>query len=101
VDECHCNPYGDFTCCSDAGIFTKSETNTCSITSQVNEQVLGTFNALPGNNPVTYGPGPAVMVPDSNPPRLFCNVKISDTPKRKREPFKMHKRLVKRSESYF
>lgn len=38
VDNCHCNPYGDFTCCSDAGIFTKSDTTTCTKSSQVDEK---------------------------------------------------------------
>jgi len=97
VDKCHCNIYGDPTCCFDAGIFTKSDKTTCSITSQVDEQVIGTLNALPGNNPVTYGPGNAPMLRDPKPPSILPNVTVSNPSKQKREAFNSHKRVVRRS----
>jgi hypothetical protein len=37
VDKCHCNPYGDFTCCVQEGIMQKTTTQ-CSISTQINEQ---------------------------------------------------------------
>ena len=37
VDQCNCNPYGDFTCCVQQGIMTRQST-TCSITSQIDEE---------------------------------------------------------------
>ncbi|KAJ7650806.1 WSC domain-containing protein [Roridomyces roridus] len=52
VDGCNCNPYGDPTCCSDAGIFTFTHGGQCRITQGVDEIVTGTLDKLPGNNPV-------------------------------------------------
>ncbi|KAF8530086.1 hypothetical protein BU17DRAFT_12095, partial [Hysterangium stoloniferum] len=53
VDECTCPEFGDPTCCAQKGIFTyNSAGNKCPITPTVNEQVLGTLDKLPGNNPV-------------------------------------------------
>lgn len=64
------------------------------------------FAALPGNNPITYGPGNAPMLTDPNPPLLFTNVTVTNNPKRKREQslewhkrsesLGWHKRVVKR-----
>ncbi|KAJ7036815.1 hypothetical protein C8F04DRAFT_917588, partial [Mycena alexandri] len=52
VDKCHCNEFGDPTCCSDAGIFTFQQGGTCRITKAIDETTTGTLPSLPGNNPV-------------------------------------------------
>ncbi|KZT32073.1 WSC-domain-containing protein [Sistotremastrum suecicum HHB10207 ss-3] len=88
VDNCHCNPYGDPTCCVDAGIFDFDQKTQCHITPQVDEVVLGTLPKLPGNNPVTYTAGtpppstaapPAILSPPtaytgSSPPPGACTL---------------------------
>lgn len=39
VDGCNCNPYGDFTCCVDKGLFTKKKDGThCRITPAIDER---------------------------------------------------------------
>jgi len=96
VDQCHCNPYGDFTCCSNAGIFTKADQTTCTITPQVNENVLGTLSALPGNNPVTSGPGAAPEPTETNPPSILCNSTVNVSPRRKRDGLRMRARFIQR-----
>ncbi|KAM6504060.1 protein of unknown function (DUF1996) domain containing protein [Amanita muscaria] len=74
INNCNCNNFGDPTCCAQQHIFTlKPSGQQCSITPTVNEQVLGTLNILPGNNPVVgYGATPAsppaqVNVPSGKP----------------------------------
>ncbi|KIY46999.1 hypothetical protein FISHEDRAFT_46119 [Fistulina hepatica ATCC 64428] len=52
VEQCHCNPYGDVTCCVDQGIFEFQQTANCYITKSVNETTTGKLAKLPGNNPV-------------------------------------------------
>ncbi|KAJ7211769.1 hypothetical protein GGX14DRAFT_362344, partial [Mycena pura] len=53
VDNCHCSPIGDPTCCSAAGIFTFQQGGQqCHIPSSINEAATGTLPSLPGNNPV-------------------------------------------------
>ncbi|KAJ7854966.1 hypothetical protein B0H14DRAFT_2508143 [Mycena olivaceomarginata] len=52
VDSCHCDPYGDPTCCVSQGIFGMNKSSVCYITDTVDEQTLGTLETLPGNNPI-------------------------------------------------
>lgn len=52
LDECHCNQYGDPSCCADQHIFTLNHTTKCYITNTVDETTTGTLATLPGNNPV-------------------------------------------------
>ncbi|KAJ7746251.1 hypothetical protein B0H16DRAFT_1556780 [Mycena metata] len=52
VDKCHCNEFGDPTCCSDAGIFTFQQGGNCRLTKAIDETTTGTLPTLPGNNPV-------------------------------------------------
>ncbi|TRM60477.1 hypothetical protein BD626DRAFT_435832 [Schizophyllum amplum] len=60
---CTSQAYGGIDCCYDMGVVTKNEdANNCSIDPVFDEQVTGTLAALPGNNPVTYTSG-AAMVP--------------------------------------
>lgn len=61
VDECNCNPYGDPTCCADAGIFTLQDKTDCKITRTWDETVTGTLEKLPGNNPVVGEGGKVTM----------------------------------------
>ncbi|KAF9793126.1 hypothetical protein BJ322DRAFT_100743 [Thelephora terrestris] len=82
VDECHCNPFGDFTCCVQQGIMTRP-TTTCSITTQINEEVTGRLPKLPGNNPVRLNG--ELPQPDPNPPSLRCDVQVISQPVTKRE----------------
>lgn len=64
--------------------------------------MIGTFSALPGNNPVTYGPGNAPMLNETNPPTLLTNITVINNPKRKREQsMSWHKHVVKRFGSNF
>jgi len=55
LNECHCNPYGDPTCCAAQQIFTMNSTSKCYITDTVDEATTGTLAVLPGNNPVQAG----------------------------------------------
>lgn len=52
ISGCNCNPYGDPSCCVDAGIFTFNQTRQCFISNTVDEPVLGNLSTLPGANPV-------------------------------------------------
>lgn len=71
VDNCHCNPYGDATCCVQQGLFEMNQGQNCYITKAVDEQTTGTLLKLPGNNPVQPEGKQAVMLPaDSTPPLL-------------------------------
>ncbi|KAF8709766.1 hypothetical protein AX14_013471, partial [Amanita brunnescens Koide BX004] len=74
VDNCHCDPYGDPTCCVQEGIFNMNHGQTCSITPSVDEQVLGTLDKLPGNNPVQAEGSPAVVYPATSTPPLIAPV---------------------------
>ncbi|GAA94957.1 uncharacterized protein L969DRAFT_53138 [Mixia osmundae IAM 14324] len=46
----------------------------CQRSQSVNEQVMGTLPALPGNNPITSGPANAAALADPTPPSLFTNL---------------------------
>ncbi|KAL1755966.1 hypothetical protein FB107DRAFT_212387 [Schizophyllum commune] len=52
LDYCHCNPYGDPSCCVAQGLFTFDQEAKCYITDSVEEKVKGTLDTLPGANPV-------------------------------------------------
>ncbi|KAL1742256.1 hypothetical protein HDZ31DRAFT_43667 [Schizophyllum fasciatum] len=52
LDYCHCNPYGDPSCCVAQGLFTFNQESRCYITDSVDEQTKGNSAALPGANPV-------------------------------------------------
>ncbi|KAF7312009.1 DUF1996 domain-containing protein [Mycena indigotica] len=52
VDKCHCNDFGDPTCCADQGLFKYVQGGHCRITKGVDEITTGTLASLPGNNPV-------------------------------------------------
>ncbi|KAG6901790.1 hypothetical protein C0995_007893 [Termitomyces sp. Mi166 len=71
VDNCHCNPYGDPTCCVNQGIFNMNHGQTCRITKAIEEQTTGTLNKLPGNNPVQKEGVRATMYTDPNTPALL------------------------------
>ncbi|KAJ2934082.1 hypothetical protein H1R20_g2984, partial [Candolleomyces eurysporus] len=70
VDKCHCNPYGDPTCCVDQGIFSMNHGKTCRITKAIDENTTGTLPKLPGNNPV-ISQGVATPQSDSVTPALL------------------------------
>ncbi|KAG5723171.1 hypothetical protein E4T56_gene294 [Termitomyces sp. T112] len=74
VDNCHCNPYGDPTCCVDQGIFHMNNGQTCRITKAIDEQTTGTLNKLPGNNPVQKEGVQATMYTDPNTPALLSPI---------------------------
>ncbi|KAJ7470817.1 hypothetical protein FB451DRAFT_1399567 [Mycena latifolia] len=74
VDQCHCNNFGDPTCCSDAGIFTFTHGGNCRITKGVNEITTGTLPALPGNNPVVPLGGTAANLAAAVTPALISPV---------------------------
>lgn len=96
VDECNCDPFGDFTCCVNQGIMSRNNM-TCTISSQIDETVDGVLPKLPGNNPVRLnGELPQA---DPNPPNLRCDVTVTANPVSKRElhPFGTNRRrFVKR-----
>ncbi|KAK0192111.1 hypothetical protein F5146DRAFT_1120070 [Armillaria mellea] len=52
IDECHCNPYGDPSCCVAAGTFTINQTARCFVSNTVDEITTGRLATLPGANPV-------------------------------------------------
>ncbi|KAJ7284380.1 hypothetical protein C8J57DRAFT_1288258 [Mycena rebaudengoi] len=52
VDNCHCNNFGDPTCCAEQGLFTFTKGGSCRITRGIDEITTGTIPKLPGNNPV-------------------------------------------------
>lgn len=74
VDKCHCNAYGDPTCCVEQGIFHMNKGQSCRITKSINEQTTGTLSKLPGNNPVQPGGRRATMYPDTTSPQLLSPV---------------------------
>ncbi|KAF8224150.1 hypothetical protein L208DRAFT_1410716 [Tricholoma matsutake] len=82
VDKCHCNPYGDPTCCVDQGIFNMDKGKHCRITKSVDEPTTGTLPKLPGNNPVQREGVRATMFTDANTPALLSPVYAytDDTP---------------------
>ncbi|PPQ63224.1 hypothetical protein CVT24_005684 [Panaeolus cyanescens] len=68
VDNCHCNPYGDATCCVEQGIFDMNQGKNCRITKALDEQTTGTLLRLPGNNPVQpEGQRATIFAADSTP----------------------------------
>ncbi|GAW01318.1 wsc domain-containing protein [Lentinula edodes] len=73
LDKCACTSagFGDATCCGDLGVFTLDTSGTCAITSIVDEQVLGTVDQLPGNNPVQYGPEDAIIHAATSVPAIL------------------------------
>ncbi|KAJ3793071.1 hypothetical protein GGU11DRAFT_801138 [Lentinula aff. detonsa] len=73
LDKCACTSagFGDATCCGDLGVFTLDTSGTCAITSIVDEQVLGTLDQLPGNNPVQYGPEDATINAATSVPAIL------------------------------
>ncbi|KAF5342420.1 hypothetical protein D9611_001247 [Ephemerocybe angulata] len=73
VDNCHCNPYGDPTCCVNQGIFSMNHDKTCRITKSIDEQTIGTLPKLPGNNPI-IAQGLATPQPDNVTPPLIAPV---------------------------
>ncbi|KAF8658416.1 hypothetical protein AX16_001967 [Volvariella volvacea WC 439] len=52
VGKCHCDPFGDPTCCVAGGLFTMRHPHQCYITPMFDEQTLGLLSSLPGPNPV-------------------------------------------------
>ncbi|KAF9532660.1 hypothetical protein CPB83DRAFT_847146 [Crepidotus variabilis] len=74
VDNCHCNPYGDPTCCAQQGIFDLNTDGHCRITKSIDEQTTGTLAKLPGNNPVQPAGQAAIMMADPNAPGLISPV---------------------------
>ncbi|KAJ3986052.1 hypothetical protein F5890DRAFT_1506543 [Lentinula detonsa] len=66
---CTCNPYGDPTCCVDAGIFSFNQTKQCYISDTIDEPVLGNLSTLPGANPV-QAPCFESYIATSTPPIL-------------------------------
>ncbi|KIK58110.1 hypothetical protein GYMLUDRAFT_246478 [Collybiopsis luxurians FD-317 M1] len=73
LDKCACTSagFGDASCCSDLGVFTLETSGTCSLTPIVDEQVLGTVDKLPGNNPVRSGPQAAPALAASSTPAIL------------------------------
>ncbi|KDR78699.1 hypothetical protein GALMADRAFT_64058 [Galerina marginata CBS 339.88] len=71
VDQCHCNEFGDATCCVNQGIFDMDQGKSCRITKSIDEQTTGTLLKLPGNNPVQpYGKKATLFVDSVTPPLL-------------------------------
>ncbi|KAK0448198.1 hypothetical protein EV421DRAFT_1676991, partial [Armillaria borealis] len=52
INECHCNPYGDPSCCVAAGTFTIDQDARCFVSNTVDEITTGNLTTLPGANPV-------------------------------------------------
>ncbi|PBK80068.1 hypothetical protein ARMGADRAFT_93478 [Armillaria gallica] len=52
INECHCNPYGDPSCCVAAGTFTIDQNAKCYVSNTVDEITTGNLTTLPGANPV-------------------------------------------------
>ncbi|SJL01044.1 uncharacterized protein ARMOST_04360 [Armillaria ostoyae] len=52
INECHCNPYGDPSCCVAAGTFTINQDARCYVSNTVDEITTGNLTTLPGANPV-------------------------------------------------
>ncbi|PFH51087.1 hypothetical protein AMATHDRAFT_143448 [Amanita thiersii Skay4041] len=72
VDNCHCDQYGDPSCCAQQGIFDLNHGQSCRITRSIDEQTTGTLGHLPGNNPVQEEGKTATMFADtSNPSWIY------------------------------
>jgi hypothetical protein len=67
VANCDKDVFGDFR--------SQGDTQACKLPSMINEQVSGILTALPGCNPVTYGPAAAVPQTNCAAPKL--NVKAT------------------------
>ncbi|KAK0226894.1 hypothetical protein EDD85DRAFT_855914 [Armillaria nabsnona] len=52
INECHCNPYGDPSCCVAAGTFTIDQNAQCYVSNTIDEITTGNLTTLPGANPV-------------------------------------------------
>ncbi|KAK0226858.1 hypothetical protein EDD85DRAFT_777516 [Armillaria nabsnona] len=52
IKECHCNPYGDLSCCVAAGTFTIDQNAGCYVSNTIDEITTGNLTTLPGANPV-------------------------------------------------
>ncbi|KAF8151008.1 hypothetical protein B0H34DRAFT_665516 [Crassisporium funariophilum] len=74
VDKCHCNPFGDPTCCVQQGLFSMDQGKSCRITKAIDEQTTGTVLKLPGNNPVQSEGKKATMFADNVTPALISPV---------------------------
>ncbi|KAK4993470.1 hypothetical protein LTR50_000400 [Elasticomyces elasticus] len=53
---------GDMTKCSHFKFYTSDENHACTVPPSVDEPITGVLDKLPGCNPVTHGPAPAVPV---------------------------------------
>lgn len=53
------------------------EEMSCLQSPAISEQVLGTLDALPGCNPIDYGPGDVTVCNEENPPSIEGTVEIS------------------------
>ncbi|KAF1941766.1 WSC-domain-containing protein [Clathrospora elynae] len=71
IDTCT-DDSGQVEKCAAVTMYTPQECNNCKLPTTVNETVDGLLNALPGCNPVTYGPArsPPATCPGSTPPAL-------------------------------
>lgn len=76
VDNCHCNPYGDATCCAQQGLFDLDTSGTCRLTKSVDETTTGTLLKLPGNNPVQGAGHKATQFTDSTHPGFISPVYV-------------------------
>ncbi|GAA5851238.1 hypothetical protein JCM8547_004178 [Rhodosporidiobolus lusitaniae] len=77
VDECT-DDSGDITLCSvfDLQDFDNGSDSGCSQTPAIDEVVTGTLDALPGCNPVDYGPEDVTVCSEDNPPSLNSQITI-------------------------
>ncbi|TRM61855.1 hypothetical protein BD626DRAFT_405212 [Schizophyllum amplum] len=66
LDKCHCDPYGDPSCCAGQGLFTFDQDTKCYITDSIEEQTKGNLDTLPGANPV-QAPCYEAYIPTSTP----------------------------------
>jgi len=74
VDNCHCNQYGDPTCCAAQKIFDLNQGQQCHITKSIDEQTTGTLLRLPGNNPVQPEGKTATSFTDNVQPAFIAPV---------------------------
>jgi hypothetical protein len=74
VDKCHCNEYGDPTCCVQQNIFDMNQGQQCHITKSIDEQTTGTLLRLTGNNPVQPEGKTAIAYSDNVVPPLIAPV---------------------------
>ncbi|KAK0481079.1 hypothetical protein EDD18DRAFT_1085518 [Armillaria luteobubalina] len=52
INKCHCNLYGNPSCCIAAGVFTINQNARCFISNFIDEITMGNLSMLPGANPV-------------------------------------------------